>query len=111
MNKLSIALLLSILWPAAGCSTIKSIQEGVEDTKRIVTEIKAVYVDAKDKADTNKDGVTTSDEWKAWLIGGGALTVLTSLAGILKSMSVGKQVVAVSKEQDELWEKTHKPSA
>ena len=111
MNKLSIVLLLSVLWPAAGCSTIKSIQEGVEETKRIVTEIKAVYADAKDKADTNKDGVTTSDEWKAWLIGGGALTLLTSLAGILKSMSVGKQVVAVSKEQDELWEKTHKPSA
>lgn len=109
MRSVLAGVFLVLLCLLPGCSTIKAIQDGVEETKKVVGELKAVYADAKGKADTNKDGVTSSDEWKTWLLGGGALAFATSIYGILKGLAAGKQAGQVSQELDELWEKTHAP--
>ena len=82
MHRIYIALILA-LTVLGSCSTVSKIASTVETVStrveqidKAITTVRAEFSAFKRAADTNKDGKTTMDEWGAWLIGGGAVSII-----------------------------------
>lgn len=77
------------------CSTLETITRAVNETGRTIKEVRGVvedlrkdYVTAKAAADADGDGDTSGSEWLAWLLGGGAGTILAAVAEARRRVSI-----------------------
>ena len=96
--KLSALVAICLLFSSCGVmDMVRDVRVRYETAKAFYDDAKDAYHEAKAEADTDGDGKVSMDEWGNWifllLLGGGQL---------LRNKRV-------TKDLDELYDKTHKP--